>query len=374
MLIGIASDVLGDRYFIPGYGRGYGVYVHAVGAETLRQGRPLDLGWVLAFLLGIAASALALSRKSPVQRYALLGASFGVLHDHSRLARNPADLHRHHSSAVRADHGGTALGWRRFRVRGLVNPVSNLPNLNALRANRDGRKHALIAARVLNYEEIVADPSRQCRTAAGRADRLAPVGRLARPDLVPGRRRSLRLVRRAARSRSAIISTRFTSLFRNPARVAGRADRPDHRVRGRGRKQPFAFKPPGERPGRRRRGRARRAQVEIPRSRQPSGRVVEAVDAEPARRRDRPRRSLGRLPAQARPRDAADHRRRSARPLDPSRKGPDRRFRIRRRGRAARSHRQADRFRARKSDRRCRRDQPASGASSRLRSTCRRGC
>jgi EAL domain-containing protein (putative c-di-GMP-specific phosphodiesterase class I) len=48
------------------------------------------------------------------------------------------------------------LTWRRFRVRGLVNPVSNLPNLDALRTNRAGRGQALIAARILNFEEIVA--------------------------------------------------------------------------------------------------------------------------------------------------------------------------------------------------------------------------
>jgi EAL domain-containing protein (putative c-di-GMP-specific phosphodiesterase class I) len=51
---------------------------------------------------------------------------------------------------------GGVLTWRRFRVRGLVNPVSNLPNLNALRVNKSGREQALIAARILNYEEIVA--------------------------------------------------------------------------------------------------------------------------------------------------------------------------------------------------------------------------
>jgi EAL domain-containing protein (putative c-di-GMP-specific phosphodiesterase class I) len=51
---------------------------------------------------------------------------------------------------------GIVLGWRRYRARGLVNPVSNLPNLNALRLDRAGRSQALVAARVLNYEEIVA--------------------------------------------------------------------------------------------------------------------------------------------------------------------------------------------------------------------------
>ena len=48
------------------------------------------------------------------------------------------------------------LGWRGLRQRGLVNPVSNLPNLSALRSNRDGRTQALIAARIFNYEEIAA--------------------------------------------------------------------------------------------------------------------------------------------------------------------------------------------------------------------------
>src|SRR5207248_2246936 len=51
---------------------------------------------------------------------------------------------------------GGVLTWRRFRVRGLVNPLSTLPKLNALRVNKAGRQQALIAARILNYEEIVA--------------------------------------------------------------------------------------------------------------------------------------------------------------------------------------------------------------------------
>jgi EAL domain-containing protein (putative c-di-GMP-specific phosphodiesterase class I)/CHASE2 domain-containing sensor protein len=154
MLIGIASDVLGDRYFIPGYGRAYGVYVHAVGADTLRQGRPLDLGWVAAFLLGLGAAALALSRKSPVQRYVLLGASFGAFMIVPAFLETRLIFVDITPALFALITVGTALGWRRFRVRGLVNQVSNLPNLNALRANRDGRKRALIAARVLNYEEI----------------------------------------------------------------------------------------------------------------------------------------------------------------------------------------------------------------------------
>jgi EAL domain-containing protein (putative c-di-GMP-specific phosphodiesterase class I)/CHASE2 domain-containing sensor protein len=156
VIIGIASDVLGDTYFIPGYGRSYGVYIHAIGAETLMHGRPINLGWFVPFLFGMAAAALAVTRKRWFERYAILGTGAAA------LALVPIFLE---TRLVFMDVStglfvllttGTALGWRKFRVRGLVNPVSNLPNLNALRTNREGRNQALIAVRVLNYEEITA--------------------------------------------------------------------------------------------------------------------------------------------------------------------------------------------------------------------------
>ncbi len=79
VLIGVASDVLGDKYFVPGYGRGYGVYIHAVGAETLKQGRPVDLGWLSALMVCLAAAALSLTRKRAFERYAILGSSAALL-------------------------------------------------------------------------------------------------------------------------------------------------------------------------------------------------------------------------------------------------------------------------------------------------------
>src|SRR5207247_4830390 len=75
----------------------------------------------------------------------------------ARFPRGALDLRRHHSGLFVLLVVGGVLVWRRFRVRGLVNTVSNLPNLNALRSNKDGRQQALIAARMLNYVEIVAN-------------------------------------------------------------------------------------------------------------------------------------------------------------------------------------------------------------------------
>lgn len=156
VLIGIASDILGDTYFVPGYGRNYGVYIHAIGAETLKEGRPIGLGWVLPFIIGLGAAALGATRK----RFASQIVTFGAVG--TAMLVVPAFLE---SRLIFVDITpglfvlltvAAALGWRRYRARGFVNPISNLPNLNALRTNSDGRKQALVAARVLNYEEIVA--------------------------------------------------------------------------------------------------------------------------------------------------------------------------------------------------------------------------
>ena len=156
VLIGIASDVLGDTYFIPGYGRSYGVYIHAIGAETLKQGRPVDLGWFLPFLFGMAAAAAGATRKRWLHRYGILGASGAALLALPIFLEARLVFMDVTSALFVLLTVGTALGWSTFRVRGFVNTVSDLPNLNALRRNRDGRNQALIAARILNYEEITA--------------------------------------------------------------------------------------------------------------------------------------------------------------------------------------------------------------------------
>ena len=156
VLIGTGSEILNDNFFIPGYGRGFGVEVHALGAETLKHGRPIDLGWVPSLLVALAAIVLALSSRRGRAQAAILSAAIAA-----QLAV-PVPLEAHlifldiTPGLIVLLVAAGVLGWRRYRVRGLVNPISNLPNLNALRSYRDGRDQALIAARILNYEEIVA--------------------------------------------------------------------------------------------------------------------------------------------------------------------------------------------------------------------------
>ena len=156
VVIGTASDPLGDQFFVPSTGKMGGVYVHVIGAETLRSGTPVDLGWIPLFIVGWAISAFALFRRNPRQQGLILGGTAVI------MLTGPA-LAEAHQIYLDVTPGlfvigliGSILGWRRYRARGFVNAMTNLPNLSALYTNGDGRDRALVAARVLNYEEILA--------------------------------------------------------------------------------------------------------------------------------------------------------------------------------------------------------------------------
>lgn len=220
VLIGVGTDVIGDSYFIPGYGKAFGVDVHAIAAETLRAGSPVDLGWFLAFVLSLAAAALALFTKWLRTRLAILSASAAA------LFVVPGFLE---SRLIFADITpglfvllviGTVLGWRGYRARGLVNPVSNLPNLNSLRHNRFGRDKALVGARILNYEEIVASlPSDKERQLVEQIASRLNVGAPERV-LYHGDGGIFAWFEETGQPFGNHLEA-LHSLFRNPARVAG---------------------------------------------------------------------------------------------------------------------------------------------------------
>jgi EAL domain-containing protein (putative c-di-GMP-specific phosphodiesterase class I)/CHASE2 domain-containing sensor protein len=155
-IIGSSSDASGDMYFVPGVGQMGGVYVHVIGAETLKRGTPVDLGWIPLYVASLFLAAWAMFRRSESSQIIMLGAGLigallGPAAAESRLVFldvTPALLVLLMTSAI--------LIRRRFKSRGLVDNVSGLPNLTALKSHRGGRDKALIVARILNYAEIVA--------------------------------------------------------------------------------------------------------------------------------------------------------------------------------------------------------------------------
>lgn len=156
VIIGGTTDALGDVYFVPGTGKMGGVYVQAMGAETLKSGTPVDLGWVPAFLAALAIAAWAFWWRSARHQLPLLAGSAAALLVGPALLESRLISLEVMPALFVLTLIATALLRRGFRERGLVDSVSGLPNLTALKAARAQRDKALIAARILNYAEIVA--------------------------------------------------------------------------------------------------------------------------------------------------------------------------------------------------------------------------
>jgi EAL domain-containing protein (putative c-di-GMP-specific phosphodiesterase class I)/CHASE2 domain-containing sensor protein len=156
VVIGTNSEAVGDQYFIPGVGKLGGAYVQIIGAETLNAGTPLSLGWIPAFLLALGIAVFGARQKNPTRQNLIFGGGAAALLLVPVLLEANLILVDITPGLFVILTCGSVLAWRGFRVRGLVNSVSGLPNLNALRLNKSGRSQALIVARLLNYSEIVA--------------------------------------------------------------------------------------------------------------------------------------------------------------------------------------------------------------------------
>jgi EAL domain-containing protein (putative c-di-GMP-specific phosphodiesterase class I)/CHASE2 domain-containing sensor protein len=155
VVVGLTSVRLGDQYRLPGWGNGSGVYIHIIGAETLKAGRPVDLGWLPAFLLA-AVSAFAAFRLRDQRGAAILGAASAL------LLAVPIALER---AQIFADITAglfviiwvaTGLALQVMKRRGLTNATSGLPNLLAFRRASQEIDRPLVVARVINYAQIVS--------------------------------------------------------------------------------------------------------------------------------------------------------------------------------------------------------------------------
>ena len=154
VVVGPVSDRIGDQHYIPGWGRISGAYIHIIGAETLKAGMPLDLGWLPSFLVAALCALAALRPSGRLQAFALGTAGAALLVAPLLLEREQIFLDVTPGLFVILWVGvGLSLGI--MKRRGLVNAVSGLPNLLALRKAGHERDRTLIVARVVNYPQIV---------------------------------------------------------------------------------------------------------------------------------------------------------------------------------------------------------------------------
>jgi EAL domain-containing protein (putative c-di-GMP-specific phosphodiesterase class I)/CHASE2 domain-containing sensor protein len=220
VIIGATTDALNDVFFMPGWGRMGGVYMHVAGAETLKNGTPVEFGAAPAFLIALLLAGLSLWQRSTVFKGLILATGFATL-----LALPiPLEMNGIYVDVVPGVFIlaciSVVLGWRGLKKRGLVNPVTGLSNLTALHKNAAGRKQAIIVARVLNYAEIAASmpPASECHLVDQIVSRLT----LGSPERVmyQGDGGTFAWFDDAGLSFGNHLDAVY-ALFRNPARVEG---------------------------------------------------------------------------------------------------------------------------------------------------------
>jgi EAL domain-containing protein (putative c-di-GMP-specific phosphodiesterase class I)/CHASE2 domain-containing sensor protein len=160
VVIGPAAEEHGDFFAFPGYGRMPGVYLHVLGAETLREGIPLNLGWFGPFLAALLLSVATISLR---RIRAVIGSFVTGM---AVLLLLPLVLE---ANLIFIDilpalflllTMAASVAWSNFkhsyRERAIINSVSGLPNLNALRLEKQSADCTLIAVRVHNYAEVAS--------------------------------------------------------------------------------------------------------------------------------------------------------------------------------------------------------------------------
>jgi EAL domain-containing protein (putative c-di-GMP-specific phosphodiesterase class I)/CHASE2 domain-containing sensor protein len=156
VVVSVANNVAGDEYFIPGTGKMDSAYVHILGAETLKEGRPVNVGWLPMFLAALVMCGLTLRQRNAGQQGAILGGSVAAILGVSAFLEARLIFADITPALFALSIIAGVLVRRSYRRRGLINTLSGLPNLNALQANRAGREQALIVARVTNFAEVCA--------------------------------------------------------------------------------------------------------------------------------------------------------------------------------------------------------------------------
>jgi diguanylate cyclase len=156
VVIGMRSDLYGDRHRAIGKGIIPGTYIHIFGAETLKRGQPVYLGWIPVFLFGflLSASFMFIARR----RLSLLVLGAGVL----ALVTMPFVLER---LLIFADIVpgtlmltivGARWAWLRYKKHVSGSIISGLPDLFVLRSDRTAAGGTLVATRIHNFAQITS--------------------------------------------------------------------------------------------------------------------------------------------------------------------------------------------------------------------------
>jgi diguanylate cyclase len=156
VIVGVTTE---PTDFVQIYGQQWfpGVYVHAVGAQTLKEGQPIDVGWIPAMLVAAVLSAAFIRARSQRTAGAIVAIAVALVLVVPFIL-DMVLLSAHFIAACLmfgiVAYRATAL--RFINEARLKNAGSLLPNLSALREEATAADRPIIAMRIRNYAAVCA--------------------------------------------------------------------------------------------------------------------------------------------------------------------------------------------------------------------------
>ena len=156
VVVGLTAVGFHDYHFMPSQGYVPGAYFHVVAAQTLKQGVPLNLGWLAPFLLVIGLIITGIGRGRAIDMYRIAGVVAILVFIPFIL-----DAHGVHVEIIPAV---VTAGLAIFRGRALdreekagnTNAGSGLPSVQALKEIAEVPRGILIALKIRNYGAITS--------------------------------------------------------------------------------------------------------------------------------------------------------------------------------------------------------------------------
>lgn len=145
-----------DRHYLPGHDLVPGAYIHLVAGETLKRGTPVDLGWLPPLLVVVTFIGGLLATRT-MKKYLLVSACLAALLIVTKILLVQYLVRLEIAPAI-LFVAIIAFIVARVRHRQTIqhhNPISGLPNFSALRAMAPFQDQIVIAAQIVNFEELV---------------------------------------------------------------------------------------------------------------------------------------------------------------------------------------------------------------------------
>lgn len=155
IIIAPSADVYHDIHPLPTQGYTPGAFFHAIAAETLKQGVPLELGWLPAFLLVLVVIITGVGRGRSLDIYRFTGLVAILV-----AAPLALDGLRIQIDIVPAIAMAAVAVFRmrhldKVEVAGETNAGSGLPSVQVLRKYDAVSSRILVALKIRNYSAII---------------------------------------------------------------------------------------------------------------------------------------------------------------------------------------------------------------------------